>query len=189
MVTSATAERQLVARVAQGDEEAAAELYRLFSGRLYAFIYRQVGGDPSLGEEVLQDTFLAAVRSAGRFREESTVFTWLCGIAWRQAADRNRRARRRRQVLEGHTAEEFMPLSGAPQPEEEVQREETRAWVRQIVESLPDRYRSVLLLKYVEELSTQEIAQITGRSIRAVESLLLRARATFREHAELRGDV
>src|SRR5205823_11219693 len=80
----ARAERELVARVARGEEAATAELLRRYLDRVFRFVCPRVGYQEQDAEEVTQETFLSAVRLAPTFRGESGVFSWLCGIARKQ---------------------------------------------------------------------------------------------------------
>jgi RNA polymerase sigma-70 factor (ECF subfamily) len=180
----AQAERELVARVARGDEAATAELLRRYLDRVFRFICPRVGYHEQDAEEVTQETFLSAVRLAPTFRGESGVFSWLCGIARKQVFYFHSNQRPARRGAPAHMVswddEEVQLLQSAlalgPLEQEIVEQLAIRELVERILEALPAVEREALLLRYVEDLSVREIARIMKRTEKAVESLLRRAR-------------
>ncbi len=126
-------------------------------------------------EDATVETFLAA---SGRLsacpepRDEATA--WLLGIARRKATDILRREQKRRRDV---PLEQAQTLLYATATEQSVLQEEARQSVRALLATLRPEYREVLLLKYAEELSLRQIAQVLGKSEGAVSSLLQRARA------------
>jgi RNA polymerase sigma-70 factor, ECF subfamily len=178
------AERELVARVARGEEAATAELLRRYLDRVFRFVCPRVGYHEQDAEEVTQETFLSAVRLAPTFRGESGVFSWLCGIARKQVFYFHSNQRPERRGAPANTLswddEEVQLLQSAldagPLEQEIVDQLAVRELVEQILLALPEAEREALLLRYVEDLSVREIARIMGRTEKAVESLLRRAR-------------
>jgi RNA polymerase sigma-70 factor, ECF subfamily len=178
------AERELVARVARGEEAATAELLRRFLDRVFRFVCPRVGYQEQDAEEVVQETFLSAVRLAPTFRGESSLFSWLCGIARKQVFyfHSNQRPERRGSPantvsLDDEDVQLLQAALGAgPLEQEIVEQLSVRELVEGILTALPEAEREALLLRYVEDLSVREIAGIMRRSEKAVESLLRRAR-------------
>jgi RNA polymerase sigma-70 factor (ECF subfamily) len=178
------AERELVARVARGEEAATAELLRRYLDRVFRFVCPRVGYQEQDAEEVVQETFLSAVRLAPTFRGESTLFSWLCGIARKQVFYFLSNQRPERRSSPANTvsldAEEVHLLQAAlgagPLEQEIVEQLSVRELVEGILLALPEAEREALLLRYVEDLTVREIAGIMRRSEKAVESLLRRAR-------------
>ena len=84
-------EQELLAQVATGDEEALHQLYLAYRPRLYRYLWHQLDGDGHSVEEALQDVFLAVWRSAGRYRAEARVSTWIYQISHHVALDTRRR--------------------------------------------------------------------------------------------------
>jgi len=175
---------ELCGAILAGDRPAAEGFFRDHLGALYEFVHYRVGGNRALAEDLVQDTFLTALERLGTFDGRSTLHLWLCGIA------RNKiRAQRRRlrplaieEVLARADPEIeaiLMAIDTEPLPEEVLEREETRELVGATLSSLPPAYREALVLKYVEELSTAEIAARSGRHPKATESVLHRARLAF----------
>lgn len=178
------AERELVARVARGDEAASAELLRRYMDRVFRFICPRVGYHEQDAEEVTQETFLSAVRLAPTFRGESGVFSWLCGIARKQVFYFHSNQRPERRGAPANTLswddEEVQLLQSAlslgPLEQEIVEQIAVRELVERVLLALPEAEREALLLRYMEDLSVREIATIMKRTEKAVESLLRRAR-------------
>jgi len=178
------AERELVARVARGEEAATAELLRRYLDRVFRFVCPRVGYHEQDAEEVTQETFLSAVRMAPTFRGESAVFSWLCGIARKQVFYFHSNQRPERRGAPANTLswydEEVQLLQSAlavgPVEQEIVDQMAVRELVEKILLALPEAEREALLHRYVEDLPVREIGQIMGRTEKAVESLLRRAR-------------
>ncbi len=162
-----------VRAIQQGNADAIAELVRTYTERIYRFVYHQVGGREEDTEDIVQETFLAALQSAHRFRGDARVSTWLYSIAAHKVADYHRRQRRRKEEplppLE-------MDLPDLDSPEALVEKAEVRERVWTALECLPDHYRTVLVLRYIEGLPVHEIMKITGQSLKSVESTLMRAK-------------
>jgi len=171
-------------RVLAGDQVAAADLFRRHLEALYEFVHWRVGRDRAAAEDVVQDTFLVGLQRLDSFDGRSSLHTWLCGIA----KNRIRMLRRKRRplaladVLADADAEVFdvlAELESAELPEWALEREETRALVGATLSSLPPDYRDALLQKYVDGLSVNEMAARAGKSPKATESRLTRARVAF----------
>lgn len=175
------ADVRLAQAVAAGDPEAARDLCELHLPRLYAYILGRSGLDPDASAEVAQETIVAALRSAQHFRGQSSLDTWLCAIARRKVADHYRRESRRPLSLDRLTLEGLALLDTRPLPEETALREETAATVHRALWRLPADQREAALRKYLDGRSVAEIAVELGRSEKAVESLLSRAREGLRK--------
>jgi len=179
-------EAQLMARLRQGDTSALEQLYLRYVDRLYSLVFHQVGRNKSVAEDIVQETFLAALNSAGKFRGQSKPYTWLCSIAYHKVNDFYRR--QERQAKRGMQPPEI----GAVDLEQirdnelpalsEIESEETRQVVKAAVSRLPLDYRQVLIFKYVEQMPVSEISEIMRRSPKSVEGLLTRARKTLRAY-------
>lgn len=170
-------QKALVAQVLAGNESAFEELYQHYVPSLFRYIYYSFNGDTNDAEDVLQETMLAAMRSMHRFRGQSSLYTWLHAIARNKISDQIRK----RQRLRSHQADEDnreLELVGLGALPEDVIAQ--RGAVVAALRALPREHREVLLGKYLEGFSVRELAHIMGRSEKAVESLLTRARAAFR---------
>lgn len=139
---------------------------------------------------MVQDTFVVALESLASFDGRSTLNTWLCGIAKNKvrALRRKRRPAPLADVLDEADDEidaVLARVSSEPLPDWALERKETRELVGATLSSLPSDYRRALVAKYVTGCSVAQIAQDVGRSEKAAESLLTRARAAFGEVFEL----
>jgi RNA polymerase sigma-70 factor (ECF subfamily) len=168
-------ERELAVRLAQGDPAAWKELCETYDRPLYLYAYHRTG-DASAAEDVRQETLLAAVEGIASYRGEAPLFAWLCGIARRKAVDELGRRGRQHLPLDTADQEAWQHLERSPLPDELVEAAQTRAAVVQVLWSLPEDYREALLARYLRGESVQEIAGRLGRSYKAAESVLSRAR-------------
>lgn len=181
------AEQDLMRRLARRDPDAAAELVREYADMVYRFIYHQVGGIVEDAEDLTQETFLAALQSAHRFRGDSRLRTWLFRIAAHKIADHWRSRHRRPPEF---PLEDWHPTAGEDvSPPTFLEETEVRDRVRAALLTLPPHYRTALVLRYVEDMPVAEMAQLMERSPKSVESILLRAKQmlsqTLRETDDL----
>jgi RNA polymerase sigma-70 factor, ECF subfamily len=168
-------ERGLRDAVAAGDEAAWRAWYGAEYAPLEAYVLWRCGGARDLADDVLQDTWLTAVRRVGRFDPAAGTFhAWLCGIA-ANVLRNHLRSRRRRGVRQEALGGDVGKEDPAGADRERAER------VAAALAGLPERYEGVLRMKYLDRMSVAEIAAASGETEKAVESLLTRARAAFRE--------
>ncbi len=168
-------ETRLVRAMARRDRSAWDLMYRRHVGDVFGLVYHLVGGDRHMAEEINQEVWLLAIEQVERFDPARGRFRdWLLGIARHRALRRGRRAAVR--VVEGQPDRSSDDLP----PPELLEGRERAELVRAALICLHDGSRRVLLDKYAEGLSVAEIAARTGRSAKAVESLLSRARRQLR---------
>jgi RNA polymerase sigma-70 factor (ECF subfamily) len=180
-------EADLVDRLRRGDEDAYEILVRQFGGHALAVARRLLRNEDE-AHDAVQDAFLQAFRSFARFRADCKLSTWLHRIVV-NAALMKLRARRREPeqsiddllpqfVEDGHWAH-AVPDWREP-ADVALQRHETRALVRELIDRLPETYRTVLVLRDIEELDTEEAARVLGITPNAVKIRLHRARQALR---------
>ncbi len=180
-------EAQLVKDLRRRDPMAVAELYNTYADRIYSLVFNQVDRNREVAQDIVQETFVAALKSAARFRGHSKIYTWLCSIANKKVSDFYRHQKRQAKY-QTTKALELDQLGGetlAADPGESGERQEV---TRQVLLSLPLHYRQVLILKYVEEMPVLEISQIMGRSPKSIEGLLTRARNELRDKLATRSE-
>ena len=181
-------EGDLIKLVAIGRRDAIVQFYNGYVDRLYASVFNQVGRDHDAAQEIVQDTFFAAIRSAANFQGKSSLYTWLYSIARRKVADFYRNKYRVRQIQYETNAEVDSAIDCGRAGRYPAAEGEDEQVVSKAVDSLPLHYKEVLLLKYVDEMSMKEIGIALNRSCKSVEGLLSRARSMLKE-ALLKSEV
>jgi RNA polymerase sigma-70 factor, ECF subfamily len=181
----ATAEADLLARLRAGDEAAFAQLVREQTPALLRVTSRLLRSDDE-ARDAVQDAFVAAFRALPRFRAESRLGTWIYRIAVNAALARLRA----RASVEEVSLDEWLPRfvddghqahPSEPWPADAgAERREVRERVRAAIDRLPESYRTVVLLRDIEELTTDEAAQALGISTGALKVRLHRARQALR---------
>lgn len=192
MAVSETDDRTLLDKAVAGDAGALEALMGRHAGRVYRLAYG-ITRNPADAEEVVQDVFLTVVRKGGSFEGQAALATWMYRVTMNAALNRRRGKRRELEVsLEehlptytenGHRAGDRSDLlvDWSSTPEERVLSGESRRVLENAIDSLPDHYRAVLVLRDVEDLSNEEVASIVGDSLASVKSRLHRARMALRE--------
>jgi RNA polymerase sigma-70 factor, ECF subfamily len=165
---------ELLGRIGQGDEDAMAVFYRVHGRVVFAQVLL-VTGERVLAEEIVQDTMLAVWRGAGSFRGESSVRSWVIGIARRQTRDRLRR-RRLRVVDDAFLAGRPGP---GPGPEATALDRAELAEVRGAIRELAPAHREVLGLAFGSGLSLAEVAGVLEIPVGTVKSRLAAARTAL----------
>ena len=169
----------LVRAIQAGDATALEALYQQHLPSVWRYAFAQLSGNSASAEDVVSETFLAAVRQIGSLAPEGgSVGGWLIGIARHKVQDLRRRAGRMRTTLEENLAA-ALP-SHEDDPRAALEAAETRQCVGAIMDGMADEERTVLEWKYLDDLSVRQIAQRLGRSEKAVEASLYRARQAFR---------
>ena len=180
-------EAALLSRLRAGDEAAFETFVRTYSARLFNVARRIVGTDED-ARDVIQDAFLSAFRGLARFHGDARLSTWLHRIVVNTALMKLRTRKRRPEEsiepllpgfqADGHFAER---LADWREPvDQALARAETREAVRHRINELPESFRTVLLLRDIEGLSTQETAKVLETTPNAVKIRLHRARQALR---------
>lgn len=179
-------EYQLVSKARSGDLESFEALVKLYGKRIFRIGYKIVESFDE-AEDVLQETFLKAFENLAKFRGESSFYTWIVQIAVNAALQRVMKRRRLQTVpLNGSYGDDdnFRPqqiVAWEETPEELYSREEMQHILEEAITRLPTLYRTVFLLKDVENMPMADIARILEISLPAAKSRLIRARLELRE--------
>ncbi len=181
---SVVTDSALVERIGTGDQAAFEQLMRKYNGKLFR-IARAILKDDSDAEDVLQDAYLEAYRHIGGFRGGSELGTWLTRIVINQALMRVRKARRRSSIIpfhntharDGESPEAQVPDQQSESPSASVIRAETRRILERRIDELPAAFRTVFVMREVEEMSVEEIAECLSIAAATVRTRLFRARA------------
>ena len=187
--TSESYEAKLVQKLRSSDSAAMEEFYNIYRSRLYTLVLAQVDQNQAVAEDLVQETFLAALGSLDRFRGDSQLYTWLRSIAYHKLNDHYRQQGKEPKAKESSPdfdAIKQLEQTGNDEPAAStvMESEEVRQSVHQALEELPQDYQEVLVLKYLEEMPVLEISQVMGRSPKSVEGLLSRARKAMRANFE-----
>lgn len=179
-------EGDLVERAKAGDMEAFAELVRRYERRIYRMA-RQITQNDEDAEDVLQESFLKAFEHLDSFQGQSKFYTWVTRIAVNESLMKLRKRKSDRTVsLDENIETDEEPIVREiavwdDTPESKYSQEELRQILDRAIDSLKPIFRTVFILRDVEELSTEETAEVLGLSVAAVKSRLLRARLQLRE--------
>ncbi len=181
-------EMALVRRSAAGDQDAFAVLVRLHQRQIYMLCLRMLH-DTEEAVEATQEVFLAAWQNLGGFRGESQLATWLYRIAYNhclKVAERRRREAQTRAELTSASARAERPAARFSQMHAQAALRDLCDLVRAEIDNLPPKYRAVLALRHLQDLSYEEMAEVLRVPIGTVKTHLFRARALLKERlAEL----
>jgi RNA polymerase sigma-70 factor, ECF subfamily len=181
-----TTDEELVARAIGGDETAYGKLVTRYSNYVYTIAVRIVGNE-SDAEDVAQEAFVRAYRALPRFRGDSKFSSWLYRIAANRALTHLKRRRRRVAAVDigagPHVEAEASQVDcrDSDRPDHAVMDSEFRSRVRAAVAELPEQYRVVVTLFYLEERSYKEVAETLGIPMGTLKTHLHRARFLLRE--------
>lgn len=173
-------ERELIARLQKRDEAAFEELIRQYEKKVYSLCFRMCGNSED-AEEAAQDAFLALWRGIGRFRQESSLSTWIYRLATNACIDTLRRRKKQSGSVSLDDEELFVDaVDTSPQPQETVEHRETQKLLQEGLSALPEEYRKVLILREIEGLSYTEIAESASIELGTVKSRISRGRSLLR---------
>ncbi|MCA8976802.1 MAG: sigma-70 family RNA polymerase sigma factor [Planctomycetes bacterium] len=179
-----TTDAELIAAVLEGSEAAFAQLVDRYKDRLFRLLSRYCR-DQVECEDLAQDVFLKVFRKLDTFQGGSAFFTWLYRIAVNTATDHLARASSRRLRLVEDVVLDLGDRDHDPEnPATPVMAAELASVTRAILAKLPEKYRTILILREYEELSYLEIRDVLQCNLGTVESRLFRARQRFKEALE-----
>ena len=185
----AATDRELVSTAATGVEGSFEELVRRYQRPISSYVYRMVG-DYESALDLTQEIFIKVYGSLSRYRAEFKFSTWIYKIAHNCAVDHLRRnAGRERSLLAGFEGDQYeLPIeSGSLSPEQESERRERRVEIEFVVRSLPAAYRELIALRHSQDLTYEEIVEVTGLPLGTVKNRLFRAREMMRQQFVERG--
>jgi len=176
----------LMARIAEGDESAFEILVNRHQTSVLNLIYRFIG-DRTQAKDLAQEVFIRVWQAAKSYKPEAKFTTWIYRLATNVCFNELKSSRRKKWFSfnrsgEGgeRTLEETL-ADGAPSAEDLLLEKERNRQISDALQSLPDNQRMALVLKRYDDLSYQEISQVVGCSVSAVESLLVRAKRTLQK--------
>ncbi|HEY6804400.1 MAG TPA: sigma-70 family RNA polymerase sigma factor [Pyrinomonadaceae bacterium] len=182
-------DRELVASAVSGVEGSFEELVRRYQRPISAYVYRMVG-DYESALDLTQEIFIKVYNSLFRYRSEFKFSTWIYKIAHNSAVDHLRRTATREQSIIGGTESESFELPiecGRLTPEQESERKERRIEIESVVRTLPATYRELVILRHSQDLTYEEIVEVTGLPLGTVKNRLFRAREMMRQQFVQKG--
>ncbi len=174
---------ELIASAIKGREDGFEGLVRRYQRPITGYIFRMLG-DYEASLDVSQEVFIKVYNSLSRYSSEYKFSTWLYRIAHNAAIDHMRRNSVNPQSLETENADGTYQLQiecPKPGPEQDRERSEWRKEIDSVVRRLPSAYRELILLRHSQDLSYDEIADVTGLPLGTVKNRLFRAREMMRE--------
>lgn len=173
----------------RGDRDAWSLLYDGYSTDIWRYVARLVGPEAASVADIVQETFLAAARSARQFDPgRGTLWAWLTGIAhhqsslyWRQI----NKVQRLKELVEARADELRRWLETSEAADEPWQRQEIADAVRGVLAELPADYAALLTAKYLDERSLEDLSRELGGTVDAIKSKLARARREFKARMEV----
>jgi len=188
--TMSAPERLLLDRLIERDEQAFSEIVRLYGDKVFGLIYRMLGNRQE-AEDVAQDVFITVFKTIESFRGEAKFSTWLLRIAANHAKNRIKHLARR--PTEGADPEDVSQLRALPDrptppvqariegPDAMLEAAQTERLMQEAIANLAEDQRLLVVLRDVEEMSYQEIEEITGLPEGTIKSRLHRARMAIKE--------
>ena len=180
-------DRALARRILRGDEAALRQFVDEYFPRLYRYAYHRLR-NPADVDDVVQVVLAQAARRLETYRGEATLLTWLIRICRHEISRQLHQSSRDADMMTPFLNDDLLrsvveSVEGDPSagPEEETRRRELISLIQFALDQLPERYASALELKYIEGLNSKEIARRMQISDEATQSLLARARRSFRE--------
>lgn len=175
-------EVELVSR-ARSDPEAFGQLYELYVDRIYNYMYYRTGNHHD-AEDLTAKAFYQALTHIGRYVDRGLPFSaWLYRIAHNLVANWYRARSRRKVITLDELATVYHPQTDAP-PDRTMELQDDQRLLLRLLRRMPDDRQQLVILKFVQQLSNQEIGQIMGRSEGAIKSLYHRTLLTLREQWE-----
>jgi RNA polymerase sigma-70 factor (ECF subfamily) len=191
--TMSVDERRLIDRLIERDEQAFSEIVRLYGDKVFSLIYRMLGSRAE-AEDVAQDVFITVFKTIESFRGEAKFSTWLLRIAANHAKNRIKHlARRPTEGVDPNDVSEVRVVADRPAPPVQaridspdtlLEAAQTERHIQEAIANLAEDQRLLVVLRDVEEMSYQEIEEITGLPEGTIKSRLHRARMAIKEYVD-----
>jgi len=177
-------EKRLTERAKRGDREAFAELVEIYKDKIFQLAYRMVGNRQE-AEDIAQETFLRVYANLHQFNESYKFSTWIYRIATNLCIDRGRKKRPDFSLDEQAEGTEGLDwysrlASRDRTPEEKVVTQELQETVQDALNELAPKYRSIMILRYIEDLSLQEISEVLKLPVTTIKTRIHRGREALR---------
>ena len=172
----------------KGDRAAFAELVELYKDKIFHLAYRMLHSRHE-AEEIVQETFLRVFTNLDRYDEFQKFSTWIYRIGTNLCIDRLRKRKATysldAEMKDGEGTDWYSTLPSLEDtPDEQVALSETQTEIRKSIDSLPDKYKSVVILRYLQDLSLQEISDVLSMPVTTIKTRLHRGREFLRKKLE-----
>ncbi|KHF31824.1 ECF RNA polymerase sigma factor SigW [Paenibacillus sp. P1XP2] len=173
-------ENRLTKLALKGDQRAFAEIVELYKDKIYHLAYRMLSNRHE-AEDIVQETFLRVYRNLDRYDQNQKFSTWIYRIATNLCIDRLRKKKPTYSLdaemndQEGMDGYSMIPSDNRT-PESEALLSETQQIIYQAIDSLPAKYKSVMILRYLQDLSLQEISDVLGMPVTTIKTRVHRGR-------------
>lgn len=183
-----TIESRLAKLAAGGDRNAFAELVDLYKDKIYHLAYRMLYNQQE-AEDIVQETFLRVFKNLDRYDQNQKFSTWIFRIGTNLCIDRLRRRKMTysldAQITDSEGVNGYGMLSDDELgPEGKVVLSETQQQIRKAIDALPEKYKSIVILRYLHDLSLQEIGDILQMPVTTVKTRVHRGREFLRKRLE-----
>ncbi|CUU36674.1 MAG: sigma-70 family RNA polymerase sigma factor [Armatimonadetes bacterium] len=174
-------DEQLVARAKEGDTDALETLFVRYRQPVFRLVYRSVGNADD-AEDIVQEVFLKAFERLHTFREQSRFSTWLMRIALNLCTDRARAQKRHAELLQREAGYKlaWMTHPNPPEPEEVVQQNAFHEAFYTALNRLPEHHRQLIVMRDLEEMEYEQMAEILNTTVGGVKLRVMRARRAFK---------
>ena len=186
-------DEELVARIKEGEDWATEELVNRYQKKSFAIVYHMCSEDAEEAQDLTQEAFLRVFRSLGKFRGDSSFYTWFYRILVNVCLDSRRRGRRWKQIFspwrqakrgkdpQGETPKEQSDMRDDSNPISALSGKQFATEIKKSLKALPEKQRLVFQLKVFHGMRIREIAQVIGTAEGTVKSHLFRATRFLRE--------
>jgi RNA polymerase sigma-70 factor (ECF subfamily) len=185
VVLADLSDKELLDGIRKASEPHFSELYNRYFGRIYAFVHGRIRNHAD-AEEIAQEAFITVFRSIDSYRGQSSLLSWIFGIAKNLSNNTVRRAASRQQKLDALDPVELNPLPSfaTATPEEQLHLQRFTAAIRERLNGMAGWQRRIFEMRHLENMSIPEIAKRTERSNDAVRSSLYRIKRMMLDQAE-----
>ncbi|WP_048601019.1 RNA polymerase sigma factor SigW [Rubeoparvulum massiliense] len=177
-------EKQLIQSAKDGDQVAFKELVEIYKDKVFQLAYRMLNNRHD-AEDIGQETFLRVYANLSRYDGEHKVSTWIYRIATNLCIDRLRK-KKPSVHLDASQGEEGLDwysrlVSNERTPEQQTLTTELQGMVQEAISQLPDKYRMVIILRYIDDLSLQEISDVLNLPVSTIKTRIHRGREALRK--------
>ena len=182
-------ETRLAKMARDGDRRAFEELVNLYKDKIFHLSYR-ILGNVQEAEDIVQETFLRVFRNLHRYDENQKFSTWIYRIATNQCIDRIRKRKHNysldAEIMDGEGSDWYSMLPAYEEtPESKLLVAETKQEIQKAIYALPAKYKTVIILRYLHDLSLQEISEVTEMPITTIKTRVHRGREYLRKYLNL----